>query len=549
MTAHVDAQIFKKIKKRAEQAAERTILRKTDEKVSKKTGKTIDDATTKKDKSESKKTEENSSEVQKQSGSTNSALELHTDAKKAFYKEDVIIKMHENNTMTQTQYFDADEVAVRMTVDKMSKPGYGDSEGFMYVFDEKTGEYTKSSIVSLQSQGMMIPTMMLEAFKLPPEPFMASLQKQQDQGLTPNPFNGIVEFAFVYEPEQFRYEDFKESKQTRGGKSFTKFDFLNEPGFEGSYVIFDDQDRLVEIYTNKKDIGQTMDMVPPGESLILYEYRPVEVKLPPATEVKMQGQGMMETVFGSFKKDKNSEDIDDDDYDTSDSKGQVKSAKKALKNHKVTEADLPSTYVFDWIYETEMIMGDKKKDKMGMIFLIKEGATYQATQIVDERTKDMGNATMLFDADLNSMVMFIASQGNNFLQIHPIPEVKDSNEKMDFKISELPSKKILNFTCKGLQMEDDRYIIKVYHTSEAKVKLGNFMNFNGAKKMELPDIDPRILKQFSDGLIMEMHMEDKKKSKNNMVITAKALKKDPTTIIPSEYKSMDMFSGAGMMKN
>ncbi|MGJ8593219.1 MAG: DUF4412 domain-containing protein [Aquaticitalea sp.] len=46
MTVNADAQIFKKIKKRAEQAAERTILRKTDEKVSKTTEKVIDSTTT-----------------------------------------------------------------------------------------------------------------------------------------------------------------------------------------------------------------------------------------------------------------------------------------------------------------------------------------------------------------------------------------------------------------------------------------------------------------------------------------------------------------------
>ncbi|MFB9055687.1 hypothetical protein ACFFU9_02940 [Mariniflexile ostreae] len=42
---HSEAQFFKKLKEKAEEAAERTILRKTDEGVSKKTEKTIDDIT------------------------------------------------------------------------------------------------------------------------------------------------------------------------------------------------------------------------------------------------------------------------------------------------------------------------------------------------------------------------------------------------------------------------------------------------------------------------------------------------------------------------
>ena len=542
-----NAQFLKKLKKTAEDAVERTILRKTDEKVSQKTGKTIDDATSNKDNSN----KDSKDESQVTSG--NSALVRNTKAKTDFYKEDVIIKLHENGTLNQTQFFDADQVAVRLEQGQ-PKPGYIDSEAFMYGYNEKDGEYNKSSLIASSTQGMMVPNMLLEGYKLPPEPFMANFQKQTDQGLTANPFNGIVEFAFVYEPEQFRYEDFKEVKQTLRGQKFTKFEYLNEPGYEGSYVMFDDKDRLVEIYVNKSDTGQemdafNMDMTPPGESLLIYEYKPVDVKLPPAREVKAQGQGMMEMVYGSFKKDKKTGDIDEDDYDTSDSKGQVKAIKKSMKNHKVKASDLPSSYDFDWVYETEMTMGEKQKDKLGMNFLIKEGAAYQGTQMVDEKTKEMGNMTMLFDMELNTMLMFMSAQGTNYLQMYPIPEVKDSNEKMDFKITELPSKKVLDFNCKGLQLEDDRYIIKVYHTSEAKVKLSNFMNFNGAKNMDLPSIDPRILKQFSNGLIMEMHMEDKKKSKNNVVITGKSLKEKSTLIQVKDYQVMDLFSGANSFKN
>ncbi|MCK7590769.1 hypothetical protein M0G43_09300 [Subsaxibacter sp. CAU 1640] len=541
-----EAQILKKLKKKAEQAAERTILRKTDEAVSKKTEKTIDDATKKRDTSD-----DNASEESTSSEGDNTALEKHKNAKQSFYREDVVIKLHENGKLNQTQYFDADAVAVRSVQNDMPKPNYVDSEGFIYGF--KDGEYTKSSIVALQSQGMMMPTMMLEAYKLPPEPFMAQLQKQQDMGMTANPFNGIVEFAFIYKPDDFRYEDFKESKQTLRGKRYTKFEYLNEPGYEGSYVLFDDNGRLVEIYTKKTDTGnrdalEMGNMLPPGESVMVYDYQPVDVTLPKAREVRMQGQGLMEMVMGNANGSANSgsKDIDEDDYDTSDSKGMTKSVRNSIKNHKVSSSDLPSTYDFDWIYETEMHMGKNQKDNMGMNFLIKDGASYQATQMVDEKTKDMGNATMLFDADLKTMVMFMDANGTNYMQLYPIPDVKESTEKMDYKITELPSKTVLGYNCKGLQMEDDRYVFKVYHTSQAPIALSNFMNFSGAKNIDLPDIDPRIIEQFSKGLIMEMHMEDKKKSKNNVSITAKKLTKQSTSIHTKDYKNMNFF---GMNKN
>ncbi|MBU2922243.1 hypothetical protein KO504_12890 [Winogradskyella psychrotolerans] len=545
MVVNVDAQILKKIRKKAEQAAERTILKKTDQVVSKKTEKTIDDATTT---NKSKKRSRKNSEEQIESESTNSALELNTKYKTDFYKEDVVLKIHENGNSNQTQYFDAEEVAVRLESNKTPKPGYTDSEGFIYAYNDKAHAYNKSSLIASGGQGMMMPNMMLEMLKLPPEPFMANTQKQMDKNITPNPFNGFVEFAFIYKPEHFRYEDFKESKQSLRGKSYTKFEFLNEPGYDGSYVIFDDNDRLIEIYTNKSDTEQSMnafdmDMMPPGESLIIYEYTPVEVNLPPAREVKPRGQDMMGLVMGSFKKDKNTEDIDEDDYDTSNSKGQVKSARNALKNNKVTAKMLPDSYDFDWQLETEILMASRKKEAIDMTFLIKENANYQATKMVDNKSKNKGNATMLFDSNLNIMVMFMETQGHNFFQMYPIPELKNTNDKPNFKITDLASKTILNYNCKGLQLEDDKYIIKMYHTIEAPIKLSHFMNFNGVKNMDLPDIDPKILSQFSNGLIMEMEMIDKKKSKNNISITAKSLDKKPTTISKKDYQSMNLLSG------
>ena len=543
-----EAQLLKKLKKRAEKAAERTILNRTDKEVSKKTDKTIDGAINKKDKKEAD--EQNSNKE-----AENSALDKNTKAKNEFYKADLEIKIMENGSLNQTQYFDANEVAVRSIQDNMPKPSYIDSEGFIYTF--KDGEYTKTSIVALQSQGMMVPTMMLEAYKLPPEPFMAQLQKQNDLGMTANPFNGIVEFAFIYKPDDFRYEDYKESTQIIRGETYTKFELLNEPGFKGNYVLFDAKNRLTEVYSNKLESASSTDdmysmsMVPPGKSLLVYNYTPVEVQLPQAREVRMQGQGLMEGVMDNIVKGgkQPKEDIDEDDYDTSNTKGMTKSVKKSLKNHKVTANDLPQSYDFDWQLETEMVLNTRKKEVMDMTFLIKEGATYQATQIAQKESRDMGNSTMLFDSNLNTMVMFMEAQGQKLMKIHPIPEPTQSNSKIDYKITELASKTILGFSCKGIQLEDDKYIFKVYHATNAPVTLSNFLSFSGNKNMELPDIDPKILSQFSNGLILEMEMIDKKKSKNNVTITAKALKNDPISIMKSEYKTMNLFSNGSMSNN
>ncbi|WP_228852012.1 hypothetical protein [Aegicerativicinus sediminis] len=541
---NTEAQLLKKLKKRAEQAAERTILDKTDEAVTKTTENTIDGVTNGKNQDDSPNPIGNSV-------SNNSALTKNTAEKKAFYTEDVIIKMHENDNLNQIQYFDADEVAARIESNKLPQPGYNDSEGFLYTFE--SDGYKKSSLIAVQSQGMMVPTMMLEAYKLPPEPFMAQLQKQTDQGLTANPFNGIVEFAFIYRPDDFRYEDFKESKQSFKGKTYTRFDYLNEPGYEGSYVLFDENNRLVEIYTNKSETSQNnaleMNMIgPAGKSLLEYSYEPVEVNLPEAEEVKVAGQGMMEMMMGSFKKNGDSK-IDNDDYDTSDSKGMTKSFKNSINNHKVTADMLPNSYEFDWKYETVMVMESRKKDVINLTFLLRKDADYQATIMSDSKNKTQGNITMVMDENLNTMVMFMDGQGNKIVQLFPIPLANNAQNNPNFKITELPSKTILGYLCKGIQLENDKYIAKLYHAPDTPISLGNFLSFSGQKKLNLPDLDPQMVNQFSNGLVMEMQFEDKKKSKNNFSIIAKSLQKSPSKINKNEYQVMDFFAGTNTMKN
>lgn len=547
----VHGQFLKQLQKRAQDAVERTVLRKTDEVATQTTEKVIDGAISGVDGSETTNNQNSSSNQIEQS---NTALAKHTQAKRDFYKDDMVIKISENGEVIQTQYFDANEIAVKTQLPNKPKANFIDSEGFVYVF--KDGEYTKSAIIALQSQGMMVPTMMVNTYKLPPEPVMANLQKQHDLGMTANPFNGFVEFASIYKPEQFRYEDFNETKQTINGKTYTKFEFLNEPGYEGSYVLFDEQNRLTKIVSKRSESVQSQDMqlgampIPPGEDILEYEYTNVDVQLPAAREVRMQGQGLMELVMGNAKGGNTSKMIDDSDYDTSDSRGLTKTVNKSISNHKISINDLPESYDFDWKYNTKMVMSSKKQQEINMVFLIKEGANYQATQMTSPDIKDMGNTTMLFDNNLKTMVMFIEANGSNFLQLYPIPDVSNASDlKNDYTITQLPSKSILGYDSKGLQMEDDRYIIQLYHATGTPITLSNFLNFGNTKASKLPDIDPRIAKQFNNGLIMEMHLTDKKKSKNSVSIIAQSLNKTATTIQKSDYKSMDILSIANSMKN
>ncbi|MBU3822952.1 hypothetical protein KO566_12850 [Flavobacteriaceae bacterium XHP0103] len=292
--SNAEAQFLKKLKQRAEQAAERTILNNTDEVVSQKTEKTIDDITEGDGgNSNDNSTDPNASKVKFE----NPSKEIKTEAKRAFYTHDVIVKSFDKEKQTfTTNYFDADELAMQSNfIDQNTgkpKTTYIDSEGYFIGLSSSKGIYTKSNLLSMGAMGMMAPSMMISAYKLPAGPFWEKSEELNNQGLKLNTFM-FIEFAFVYTPDHFRDEMngsmYSESKLAcRGGMGCTKFS-VTESGYSGSYILFDAENRLAEI-----NVAATNDpFFGTNKSKIEFLYEPCEVNLPAAVEEKMPMQDLL----------------------------------------------------------------------------------------------------------------------------------------------------------------------------------------------------------------------------------------------------------------
>ncbi|MBO0321627.1 hypothetical protein J0X14_04910 [Muricauda sp. CAU 1633] len=281
------AQFLKRLKEKAEQAAERTILNRTDEEVTKSTDKGIDIVSGKEDSN----VDRTAPKVTKYE---NPSKSIHTDAKKAFYNADVIVETYDDEKQSHTtSYFDSDELAMKMTWTDQNtdKPAhaFNDSEGYFISYNEHEGRYEKSNLLSLGAMSMMAPTMIVSAYKLPMDRFMEVSEEFRDKGLKINAFM-LVEFAFMYSPDDFGNGDYEESIiPCRESASCTKFNIIAE-GYEGSYILFDSEDRLAEININMKDnlnFGS-------GEGYIKFTYKDCEVHLPAAFEKKMLGQDLIE---------------------------------------------------------------------------------------------------------------------------------------------------------------------------------------------------------------------------------------------------------------
>lgn len=291
VVSNTQAQLLKKLKKKAEQAAERTVLNKTDEIVSKKTEKTIDDVT-----QGSNENKNNSSQKENTVEYANPSLAINTEAKKAFYTTDVkVISFDEEKQATITSFFDADAVAMQSNwIDQNTgKPqtSYHDSEGYFIAYNETEKRYNKTGLLAMEGMSMITPSMMASAYKLPQGVIWEAMEKMKNNGLKVYPFMH-VDFPFVLKPEHFRASEvagqYKESTQScRGNSGCTKFSVV-ETGYQGSYILFDAGGRLVEInivIENDPNFGS-------GKGKIEYFYEACSVNVPDAVEKKMPGQDL-----------------------------------------------------------------------------------------------------------------------------------------------------------------------------------------------------------------------------------------------------------------
>lgn len=233
------------------------------------------------------------SKEENKDANTNKAKDINTNLKKAFYTNDVVLKMYEGNQHNLSYYFDAEEIAMRAKIETdESKPMFYDSEGYQITYNINKESYEKTGLFKSPSMSMMISTQMVSAFKIPVAPFYEALEELGEKNIQVGTFNALA-FAFIYKPEHFD-KDPEYTKSTNGNT--IKFSIDNAEN-AGSYVLFDASGRIREIYTVISN-AETQ-----GTSKLVYSYRPTSVKIPYAEEVKMPGQDLLNLGLGSDKND------------------------------------------------------------------------------------------------------------------------------------------------------------------------------------------------------------------------------------------------------
>ena len=275
------AQILKKLKKQVEKTTEKVLLKKTEQQTEKTVEGSIDEITG----NDKKTSDEEVKDPTGYSKGKNEARLLNTEAKRSFYTSDVIVKTSDSKGKGSEYYFDSDEIAARGMAPNSDKPIFIDSEGFQYGYNESERRWEKTGLMRSDAMSFMMPMMSTGILKLPSQPTLDASKKLKEQGLNMNTFQ-IVEWAFIYKPEHFRLEDYEETTAPcPDGGTCPKF-LYTDPEYKGSWVLFDSQGRLSEIYANvNNDQAQ-------GDGSYKFFYQPVSVSLPDAVEVKMPFQDL-----------------------------------------------------------------------------------------------------------------------------------------------------------------------------------------------------------------------------------------------------------------
>lgn len=208
------------------------------------------------------------------------------------------------------------------------------------------------------------------------------------------------------------------------------------------------------------------------------------------------------------------------------------------------EVDLPESYSFGWKYVMKMESeAYKKKQKemgdMRITYFLSTESTAFATQF--EMGKEEMNFSSLMVMDPSTGVNFTLMQMEGKKIIQKMPSIgnmlNENNEADDYsdnvKIKKIGTKEILGYTCQGFEMQLQEGISTVYINPNAPVSF----NHGGDTKFAPKGFDAKWLKEFKNGLMMEMTFISAKNKKQNMKMTCVELVKEPFTVNLNEYKS------------
>ncbi len=192
---------------------------------------------------------------------------------------------------------------------------------------------------------------------------------------------------------------------------------------------------------------------------------------------------------------------------------------------KIDAADLPAQYRFSHKYSLKMstTQGDIKMD-----YYLNKTEPYMGMEM------DMGmKMFMVFDQGNKMMVNYINDVPYATEMAVDVAE-EDFDAQNDYTFTKLPNRKFLGYDCVGHQMENNDYKFIVYIAPDMDAGFGNVFSNQQTK---LPPAMMAAAKEYENGLMMFMDMEDKKsRKKKNTSGTMECVAFEPQELVINNRK-------------
>jgi len=200
-----------------------------------------------------------------------------------FFTNDVVMETYgATGQLVQTSYFDAETIAMR-TDGANPKPIYHDRKGYFYGYNDQSAQYEKVSILPASSMGFMTAGLTTQVYNLPQEPYFNAFSALSEMEIALNFM--VLEMAFVYKPEHFDDDDNYRLQNVPCFPDVCMRYYYTNPEYDGSYIQFNGDGKLVEFYINSTKAEFADSKNPSGK--FVYRYEECSVKLPDAVEQSM----------------------------------------------------------------------------------------------------------------------------------------------------------------------------------------------------------------------------------------------------------------------
>jgi len=224
-----------------------------------------------------------------------------------------------------------------------------------------------------------------------------------------------------------------------------------------------------------------------------------------------------------------------------------KEPEEPVSSKNKTPVPQSGSYSFEWKYVLKMESAQAKKHKeVGEMkltyYLSRNSSTFASKfEMGEKNPTGMDNMLMIMDLEIGANMMLMEMDGQKFIQKMPsiisnqdVEEIEQQGTN-DYTIVKTDTKTILGYQCQGFKVTSKDGIVHMYVAKDAPVSFNNAMA--GNSKFKPKGFNPKWLKEFKNGLMLEMDFVSSKKKKHNMKMTCVELVKEPLSINLSAYKS------------